>query len=369
MAKRRNSHIIINARFLCQRPAGVQRFAIEIAKRMKARYSNVKFVCPPQIHPHNEVLAKQLQVEKIGWTKGYFWEQVELPLFLVFKGPFLLINFCTTAPLLVRKQIVTIHDAIFRLYPQWFSRSLAVIYNFLVPIISRRSLKVITVSESAKKDLLSFINVPEEKIVVVNNAVSELFSDNKMQHQPNPYGKYILTVSSFDPRKNYKRVIEAFLHSNLPDYKLVIVGKSHITFSKERALDAYQSDSRIVFTGYVSDEELIALYFNAEFFLYMSLYEGFGIPPLEAMACDCPVLTSEVSSIPEVCGDAVLYADPYSIEDISEKIKLLSTDSRLRSLLRERGRERMMKFDWEESTSKISSIINEYATLEERFGL
>ena len=167
--------------------------------------------------------------------------------------------------------------------------------------------------------------------------------------------KFILAVSSIDPRKNLKRLIESFLELDYPDYSLVLVGKKSAHFN----IDLKSSSNKVFFTGYLSDDELIYLYRNCEFFIYPSLYEGFGIPPLEAMRNRCPVIVSRIPSLKEVCADAAIYIDPCSNEDISINMKELINNEDLRRQMSDKGYKRSFEFSWSNSAEKLKNLLNE----------
>ncbi len=348
--------IVVNARFLTQKITGVQRFAIEMSKSLKSLLPKVKFVSPPEII-HQE-LAAYLEVDAFGKLSSHFWEQFELPIYLKKNNNPLLINFSNTAPLLYRKQFVTIHDLSFIINPAWFSKSFYLFYSFLIPKIARNSIQVITVSESSKKDIHHLLGINLSKIEVIYNSISTDFKNSYQFEGKNRYGKYILAVSSLDPRKNFIKLIQAFTLAELTDTRLVIVGSENKVFSDQNIKEIIQNNQSIILTGYVSDAELVNLYKHALLFVYPTLYEGFGIPPLEAMACSCPTIVSNTASLPEVCGEASYYIDPNDIHSIVQGITKLTRDENLRRELISRGLKRVELFDWETSRNKLINLIH-----------
>lgn len=346
--------IYINARFLTQKTTGVQRFAIEVSKHLKLLLPDLKFVSPKNII--QKELADYFNVETFGSFSSHLWEQVELPIFLKNKNSPLLINFGNTAPLTYKNQLVSIHDLSFIVNPKWFSKSFALFYSFVIPRIAKKSLRVITVSENSKKDIIEKVGIKESKIDVLYCDVPAEFKQNN-QKSTNIYGEYILAVSSLDPRKNFGRLIEAFNKLSLPNIKLVIVGSVNNVFSDVNIKKLIQDNQLITFTGYVDQEELPGLYKNAKLFIYPSLYEGFGIPPLEAMICGCPTIVANVASLPEICGEASYYVDPYSIDDISQGMKELTSNESLRQELIVKGYVRVSHFNWESSAKQLVNII------------
>lgn len=339
--------IVINARFLTQKLTGVQRYAIEISKRLKKLNPNIVFVSPRDIL-HMDI-AKELDVQIIGNKVGYFWEQIELPLYLKSIGAPLLFSPANMAPIFYKNKIVSIHDIAFVKYPYGFDWQFRLVYRLLIPIILMTSKKIITISQFSKKEMIEYYSLSAEKIVVIYNGIDEKFSHHLGTEDRE---KYLLGVSSLDPRKNFQGLIEAFLKLNHPSLSLYIIGGKSSNF---KDIDM-TIDSKIRFLGRVADEELVSYYSRALAFVYPSFYEGFGFPPLEAMACGTPVICSDSSSLPEVGGDAVVYCNPYDVEDIKEKITLLLDDEDLQEKMIKKGLERAKMFSWDKSAEQHLEI-------------
>ncbi|CAM4110596.1 Glycosyltransferase involved in cell wall bisynthesis [Pedobacter westerhofensis] len=350
---------------MTQKLTGVQRFAFEMVKGLLDIYKGeIKILIPPRdIDSSYDVADWPIKV--IGKLTNTLWEQIDLPLFLIKNNKPLLISLVNTAPCFYKRQIVSILDMTTFVNPAWFSFKFAHYYKLVVPLIAKNSLKIITISEHSKSDIIKFINIPSEKVEVLHCAVSDKFINKpNMEIAQKDFfnkkgltvGQYILGVSSLDPRKNFQSLIEAFLTINtrLP---LVIVGSKGKAFADNNLKSLISDHDNIVFTGYVEDSELIQLYQSATCFVYPSLYEGFGMPPLEAMACGCPTIVSNTSSLPEVCGDASLYVNPTDIKGIKETIELAISDDPLRKSLTEKGDRRYKKFSWESSCYKLNDII------------
>jgi glycosyltransferase involved in cell wall biosynthesis len=230
-------------------------------------------------------------------------------------------------------------------------------YSFVVPRIARNAKKIITISENSRNDIKSRLGIRHEKIEVIYCSVSDAFREaNTITIKP-AEEKYILAVSSLDPRKNFVNLIKAFIQAGLPNVKLVIVGSANKVFADQGIKPLIQNNDKIIFTGYISDKELIGLYSNALLFLYPSLYEGFGIPPLEAMACGCPTIVSDIASLPEVCGDASYYIDPTNVDSIAQGIVTLVRDEKLRKEFTDKGYERVALFSWENSVDNLICLI------------
>ncbi len=289
--------IYVNARFLTQRITGVQRYAIEISRELKMLSPDIKFVAPRNIILDD--VAEELNIVVHGKMSGHLWEQWELPRFLKKRGDPLLINLGNTSPLHYKNKIVVIHDVAFMRNRQWFSKKFYFYYKFIVARAAREALKIITVSEFSKREICELLNISADKIEIVYGAAPNESGDGDGKAICRS-GRYILAVSSLDPRKNFGNLIEAFVTSGMRDVRLIIVGSQSGIFRNKKLKEAIGSNPDIIFTGYVSDRELADLYRSAELFIYPSLYEGFGIPPLEAMACGCPVIVSRASSLPEI---------------------------------------------------------------------
>jgi glycosyltransferase involved in cell wall biosynthesis len=232
-------------------------------------------------------------------------------------------------------------------------------------IIARKAQAIITVSENSKKDIVKMLKVPDGKIEVAPNSVEDRYqpvSDFKaLERIKKKYEitkEYIFNLGNLKPHKNISGLLKAYsqLSSNLKDkYQLVIVGKKERYFNalanlaKELQLDT-------LFIDYVQDPDLPALLSSAEFLVFPSFYEGFGIPVLEAMACGCPVVSSNTSSMPEVLGDAALFFNPYHVEEMSLAIRKMLEDENLRNKFRQKGLERVRLFTLEKAAKKILDV-------------
>lgn len=352
--------LVVNARFLTQDLTGVQRFAIEICKQLIKQYPNISFVSPKNI-VHQEI-ADLLNVKTIGKFKGHLWEQIDLPVyFKKLPAQAVLLNLANTAPLFINRKIVTVHDLAFLINPEWFSKIFYYYYRFLIPGILKNNLAIFTVSEFSKKEILKYFKINPQKVIVIYNAVSEkLLRTSSASKFKKNNSQFILAVSSIEPRKNLKSLILAYQKINNKNIKLLLVGKENSqVFSQSDSISANSAiEENIKFTGYLSDEELNDLYKTAEVFVYPSFYEGFGLPPLEAMANGCPVMVSNTTSMPEICGEAAIYFDPYNSENIAEKLDLLINNNDLKKQLIEKGSERVKTFSWAHSAKTIIETIN-----------
>ena len=349
--------LVINARFLTQKLTGVQRFAYEISLRLKNRFGDeVVFLAPKNIIQHE--MAERLGVKTVGNLTGYAWEQIELPLWLWRHGTPKLLNLCSVAPLLYSNNYVAVHDITWVRYPETYSRIFCSVYDFLIPRLCKRAKKIITVSEFSKKEISSYCGISNEKIFVIHNAVGEDFC--KMIDMDLREQKYFLAVSSLKANKNFITVLEAFerVLQMVPEVKLYIVGDCSDRNFQTINIEKYKQNPDIKFLGRVTDEELVKYYSNAIGFVFPSLYEGFGIPVLEAQACDCPVISSSAASMPEVLGDSALFCEPLDVYGFAGQMCQLAEDVPLRLSLIEKGRTNVRRFSWDVSAERLIEILS-----------
>ncbi|HEJ6926753.1 TPA: glycosyltransferase family 4 protein [Serratia marcescens] len=347
--------IYINARFLTQEITGVQRFAEMISLELCKKYNDIIFVCPQGVLRQD--VAQKLRVKQVGFSHGHLWEQVELPAYLMRKGSPLLINLGSTGPIAYKNKIITHHDITYLRYPESYSRSFLLFYKLLVPMMIRTSKHLLTVSEFSKREITNAYQYPQDKTSVIYNAVEDKFQP-KQQDTPDVY---FLAVASKNFHKNHRGMIDAFLalKEKLPssrNIKLKIIGdlfkelsyKNHNTGAKMEGIE---------FLGRVDDNELIRLYQNAYAFIFPSFYEGFGIPPLEAQACGCPVLASNQASIPEILGESALYFNPFSGNEMIHAMEDILRENELRLQLIRKGHENIKRFSWKLSAEKLIQIV------------
>lgn len=250
-------------------------------------------------------------------------------------------------------KVTTIHDLVVYKYPETSHPYIVAVQRRRLNWVKKECDKIIAVSESTKKDIVEILHIPANKVKVIYEAINMKKGAVKKQRKP-----YILVVGTQEPRKNIGRLIQAFQEVKNKDVDLVIVGK----YGWGPSTSLRVKDEKVKLLGYVPDEELADLYTNASVFVFPSLYEGFGIPVLEAFNCDCPVVTSNISSLPEIGGQAAVYIDPLSIDDIAEKIDfVLSLSSSKRTEIIKAGREQSQKFSWEKAAAETKKIYEELA--------
>jgi glycosyltransferase involved in cell wall biosynthesis len=339
--------IRLNARFRGRSLTGVERFATEVGDRL-AKRDGITIAETAPSHP-------------LAGFKGHAWEQFVLPRSVGREE--ILFSPCNTGPLAVPRQLVVIHDAAVWDGPEGFSRSFRTVYQQLLPRLAKRAAVVATVSQFSRTRLAPVLGIPEDRILVLGNAVSEAFSPGESRSSQGD-GLTLLCVGSMDPRKNLGRLLRAWMslqrNGRLPaGAKLQLIGGANPrNFAGMERIEG----SGIEWLGRVDDAELVRCYREADAFVYPSLYEGFGLPPLEAMACGCPVLLSRAASLPEVGGPesegAVRYFDPGSETEVASAIEgFLALDAGAREAMGQKALDRASRFTWESIAEKVAGAM------------
>ncbi len=263
------------------------------------------------------------------------------------------------------RTVVTVHDVFPWSAPGTSTRMDTLIYRHWLPRVLPRVDAVITISETSKADIMRYLRIPPKKIHVVYRCVGEGYRPSLplqiaevRQHHGLP-SNYILFVGSIEERKNLRRLLHACARLWRAGEKrpLVVVGARRWKYSAiMRTLEELGVEEHVIFTGYVPDADLPAIYSGADVFVFPSLYEGFGLPPLEAMACGTPVVCSNAASLPEVVGDAAITVDPHDVEGLAEAIHRVLADAGLREELRAKGLERAKLFTWERAARETLDV-------------
>ncbi|MCL4459346.1 MAG: glycosyltransferase family 4 protein [Chloroflexi bacterium] len=301
-------------------------------------------------------------------------EQVSLPIAAYQAGLTLVHYPYLAAPLLSTcKVVVTIHDLIPLLLPFYRGRTAVRLYTQLVSLAAKRVAMVIADSECSKADIQRLLGIPAERIRVIYLAADECFrpvdaADEaaRLRQKYHLDGDFFLYVGGFDYRKNVNRLIESFAalkRWNGREDKLVLVGQigteSTLFPDPRLAVRHFGLEDRVQLLGLVPEEDMPALYAAATALIYPSLYEGFGLPPLEAMACGTPVICSSASSLPEIVGEAALMVDPTDTAALTQAMRAILSDSELRTSLRRRGLERASLFSWEKTARQTLAVYEE----------
>lgn len=355
----------INGRFLVAKRTGVQRAAYNLVKTMiRIDRFNEYFIftgfdqikSPEWDYPNVTVVPSDIREGES--IRNHIWEQFTLPRLAKRHRVDILHSPANVAPLLYRgKSVVHIHDLCFVVNPQWYSFSFRTLYNLVIPRLARRASKVITNSNNSRNDLLQYFDLEADRVSLVYWAVDDTFMQAaQLPAKSNVRTKssvteedYILYVGSLEPRKNIKTLVEAYedLRERNPQIKtrLVLIGGESPLFAEVRlTIKKFKQD--VIFKGFVDDDSLAEYYRRASLVVYPSLYEGFGLPPLEAMASGTPVVTSMTSSIPEVVGDAAIMVSPYDVGQLADTMAHVLSDPALRRSLIARGYQQVRRFNW-----------------------
>jgi len=302
-------------------------------------------------------------------------EQIIFP-FKIYKYHLDLVHFPHfNVPVFYRKLfIVTLHDLIITRFPESRRKSTRLplpiyylklfFYNLVLKNALSKSKKIIAVSEATKKDILEILKVKSEKISVIYEGVDLLkISNSQCLISKKIENPYILYVGAAYPHKNLERLLNAFKKLNHPFLKLVLIGKKDFFYQRlEKYNQKLGLNGKVIFTGEVSDKELVGFYKNALFFIFPSLFEGFGLPGLEAMAYGLPVAASSISSLKEILGEAAYYFNPYNNEEIVEAIEKLTIDESLREKLKKLGLERVKQFSWQKMAEKTLEVYEKFSS-------
>jgi glycosyltransferase involved in cell wall biosynthesis len=357
----------LNGRFLVAQRTGVQRSAYRLFRTVIEQGDQFNFIlftgdseifAPEWQRPNVQVVTSPLSQRTI--MRNHLWEQIELPRLAKRFGVDLLHSPANLAPIAYKgKSIVNIHDLCFLVQPAWFSMSFRLIYRWLVPKIARNSSVVVTNSNYSKNDILKFLKLSVDRIRLTYWSVDPIFFEfNKPYHERDDR---IIFVGSLEPRKNLIGLLRAFsiYKQRHPDSqtRLTVVGCESPLFA-DVGINRQDVRKDVDFRGYISDRELAELFGRSRALIYPSFYEGFGFPPLEAMAAGTPVVTSRTSSLPEVVGEAALLVDPYSPEDIADNIAR-ALNPEVAANLTQRGFEQVRKFSWDRVGQHMLSIYGE----------
>lgn len=299
------------------------------------------------------------------------WAQVRLPLELWTHPQDVYFFPASVLPLgyIPEKSVMTIHDVAFLFFPEYFSPSLRRWLTLATEQGIQKASRIIAVSEATRQDLIAYYGIAPEKVIAIHHGVHEMFHPletdkitpiQQKYHVKNPY---ILCVGTLQRRKNIPRLIQAFYllkqKYHFP-HKLVLIGQKYADLPEDEIFATIERlflDEEVVWTGYVPEQDLPALMSGAEVFVLPSLYEGFGMPLLEAMACGVPVVCSNTSSLPEVVGDCGMLFEPDSVESLVQTLKLVLEDHDLRMTLREKGFSRVKAFSWAACARKTLDVL------------
>ncbi len=327
--------VFINMRSQTAGLRGVQRYTAEVKQRLSDRLTTV---------------APRIPMQGI---RGHLWEQAVLPKIV---GKSLLWSPANTGPLTIPRQVLTIHDIASIEHPEWFSTSFAFWYRWLTPELIKRVRRIITVSRFSRERLLALVNIDEAKVVVISNGVDKRFYPRGAKEiagsvrelgVPSPH--YILSLGALEPRKNLRRLLAAWAlcSARLPEEIWLVVAGPSVSSKVFGHLEVDEIPPRVHFAGFVRDHSLPVLYSGALALVYVSVYEGFGLPALEAMASGTIPIVADNTALPEVVGHAGLCVNPYDIEHIADAIQRVVDDSELRATLESQAVLQSQQFNWD----------------------
>lgn len=359
--------ILVNALQFSPDGAGISKYSHKLAEVIMKNNYNVDVLCRKDMVDKFENKERLIPIDIKGSSDRIITEQVKL---LKLYKKYDIVHFLDYAtPVLYKgKKIATIHDMAMHTMKDKYTKGQVLTKTTLLKNTIKNADKLICISEFTKKELLKYYpNVDESKIEVVYNGFE--YKEIELTQQTidttlnkfNITKNYLLFVGTLSPHKNIEKIVEAFnkVKNEGYDYQLVICGKKgwlyENIFKKVKKL---KLENEVIFTDYVTDEELEVLYKNTKLFVFPSLYEGFGFTPIEAMARRVPVLTSKEGALREVVGDTAIFCDAYSVQDISQKIINIIDDKELNKLLIEKGIERIKYFSWKNTFNSIDKIYN-----------
>lgn len=360
--------LFINGTILDERPTGLGVYVKNVVSKLKEKDENFTVFCPINIEGVDVVKTTEklkTSYKKKGGLVRFLWTQFVLP-FKVGKNDIVYHPFQYLSLFSRAKQIITIHDFIPLYYPE-VAKHQYYYYKFIMPILLKKAYKVICISENTKNDVLKFYNIDSDKLVKIYNGYDrELFNVNNVREdileKYNITRPYFIAVGAGYSHKNLETALNAFSEIvNKFNSEFVIVGKdSNYILKLKELVKKLHIEKQVKFIGYVPDEDLPTLYNKSKAFVYPTLYEGFGLPILEAMACETVVLTANNSSLPEVYGDAALDFDAKDEKEIVNKMKLVLTDSKLREKLIELSKKQIAKFTWDNTAEGVVKIVEKF---------
>lgn len=353
------SVIYVNGRFLGRAVTGVERFARMVLDRVDASLSSCGANCEKWVILAPRSVAAQndwpnIEFRTVGRLEGHLWEQFELSWH---SRDGMLVNLCNSGPVVNKRALTIIHDAAVYDFPENFSRPYRLLHQNLGRLLARRS-TIGTVSHFSRGELSARLRIDPQSISVIPNAADHIdaieIDDSPIASLGLDSHPYLLFVGSFAPNKNLRRALEAFARAARPNERLVLVGAAVKSFA---ANGLASIPDNVILPGRIPDPQLMALYRSARALVFPSLYEGFGIPPLEAMRFGCPVLASDIPPLREVCGPAALYFDPLDVDALAGQMRRILDDDALGQQLRATASTQGQKYSWASSANMLRRSI------------
>ncbi|GBR24737.1 glycosyltransferase family 4 protein [Kozakia baliensis] len=352
-------NLFLNGRFLVQSLSGVQRFAREVTDALAAIVPENDplrpvILLPPDSHETGPLTGPGLKRKKVGKWRGQIWEQFSLSV-AARKG--ILLNLGNTGPVFGGKRFVVMHDAGVFAIKDSYSFAFRWWYRLLFLLLSRSGTKLITVSNFSQRELAKYLHIPAQRISVIQEGADHILKvqadESILQKHSLETGRFILAVGNLAPHKNLKILNSLSSVLEKSNLKLVISGSfNNAVFNTKSELPSFAT-----FVGRVNDAELHALYRHAAVLIFPSIYEGFGLPPVEAMTCGCPVIATDIPVLREVCGNAALFFK--NEVELKDAVLHLSQDNNLRETLKKHAFAQSKNYRWKNTAQQILEIIKD----------
>lgn len=362
--------IALNATIATSQNTGTGNYAINLAIALLKNNTEDSFIiyCQESIadifEPYKSENCTIVSLKFRSTSRRIYWEQFQLPKDLVKRKVDLLHSMAFTSPIMNKiNTVLTVHDLAFKLHPETISLSKKIYYNFIFKHSIKKAKRIVAVSDSVKQEIIKYLNIAPERISTIHEAPVGDFSqakDSKLKAATSKYGikkPYILSVGTMEPRKNIPTLINAFqvlVQDKDFKYQLVLTGKKG-WLGSELETSELKNNQSIIFTGFVEQEELKALYVGAELFAFPSIYEGFGLPLLEAMSCGTPVMASDIPIHREVCSDAAIYVMPNTVSGWTQALTDFIGTSTQGKIVK-KGLKRAGSFSWEKAAKETCQV-------------
>lgn len=358
--------VILDARMVTEELHGIARYTYELAKRLSQEKSIQLSLLVNNITLAKSIFCDADPVSFIPMISEFLspWEQVELPWILNrYKGKVLFHSpSFVSSPLIRCKTVMTIHDLNHIKFPEYYSAFHKYYYRWIVKPSARKSRRVLTVSKFSKGEIIEWLKCREQKVTVTYNGIEAAFQElsdteslKKVQAKYDLPEKFLLYIGNSKPHKNVETLLKAVSHLK-ESVKLVLNGKPNAAY--QEIIIKHHLQDKVQFIGYVQDLDLPALYNLAAVFVFPSFYEGFGLPPLEAMACGCPVIISDIPSLREVTGEAAVRFSPENHKELAEKIQEMLIRRKDPAEVRQSVKQ-AEKFNWDITVSKTLEVYKE----------
>lgn len=336
--------LFVNGSFLSREMCGVKRFATNALTQLARGLEKVVLLVPPHSAGQPEY-CRGIEIRAIGTQRGTWWEQVELPVYLAAHGSPPLLSMTNNCPIFYGNNVATLHDIIFLAHPSSFSSWKLPFFRLAAAHIVRHARHVLTVSEFSRTEIIRHYRVPSERISVAYNASAFVNGPEKTVACVGDVSPYVLAFHSECEYKNVDFLIRSFDRLAGKGVTLKLVGGQR------------GRSGNVEFLGRVNDQTLRELYSQAHAFVFPSLYEGFGLPPIEAQSLGCPVLAARIPALVEVLKESAIFFDPTESVDFVRQLNAVLSDDALRKTIREEGFKNAARFCWSDTAKRIQAVM------------